>query len=129
MGMALKGEDGVTDLAAGGTAQLLGFTLRVRDGRVLFGLGDRAKDLLYQRLGTAHDADHPAETARAAFLGWVTSCGPAFEDGAADIPALLSRAAELGFRELAHPEAVRQTWQRGWERWETCRSAVVHHGR
>src|SRR5262249_26983668 len=56
LGLALKGEDGVIDLAAGGEAQILGFTTRWQGERLVHGLGKQALDQLRRHLGSSHDA-------------------------------------------------------------------------
>src|SRR2546429_536096 len=68
VGLTLKGEDGVCNLAKGQKAQILGFSLMRRGDEVVFGLGNKALDHLTQSLGDAHATSHPPESARASLL-------------------------------------------------------------
>src|SRR5205823_4356755 len=59
-GLSLKGKDGPpVDLRQGQKTQLLGFTLRHRDGRAEYGLGGEAWEGLEQDLVKAHEAVDP----------------------------------------------------------------------
>ncbi|WP_439627014.1 reverse transcriptase domain-containing protein [Gemmata sp.] len=117
LGMSLKGEDGVFDLKNGDEAQLLGFTLSLGEKKLTHGLGKRARGQLRRGLERAHETGHPDQTARRALEGWITSCGPAFETGEADVATILSDAAEYGFRELATPQEVRRLAQEARDAW------------
>ena len=102
-GLPLKGEDGVKDLRRGQKAQLLGFTLSRKGGRLHLGLGDDAWTKLERNLVLAHDTPDPSLTARMVVNGWVEAFGPAFERPTerATVDRILETAAEHGFRELA----------------------------
>ena len=121
LGLTLKGEDGVQNLARGKEVQLLGFSLRRKDNGVLYGLGKKALDHLTQNLGSAHDMPHPTSSARESLLGWVDAMGPAFENGVDDLSVVLNIAANNGFRELASSRELRRRWKRSWDRWQETR--------
>lgn len=128
LGMPLKGEDGVADLAAGETALLLGFTLKRRRKKLVYGLGKKALDQLAHHLGKAHATRHPPEVAHKALLGWMDAVGPAFEDGDAAVHMVLQLTADQGFRELATPEELREHWEQSWIRWQVVREDAWHQG-
>lgn len=117
LGMSLKGEDGVFDLKDGNEAQLLGFTLSLRKKKLAYGLGKKARDQLRRGLERAYETDHPEQTAKRVLEGWISSCGPAFETGEADVATILSAAAEYGFRELAPPQEVRRLEREARDAW------------
>lgn len=98
LGLTLKGEGGGQNLAKGKEVQLLGFTLRHRRNKVVYGLGKEALNHLAQELSLAHATPHPPVTARLSLLGWVASVGPAFANGDAVLHTVLRLAAEHGFR-------------------------------
>jgi hypothetical protein len=122
LGLTLKGEDGVSDLRTG-DAQILGFTLKYREGVLVYGLGKTARDRLRENLRDAYEDDDPTRNARAVLEGWIASYGPAFETGGIAPEALLDDAAKQGFRELVSLDEVRRwirdaagTWSRFRER-------------
>jgi RNA-directed DNA polymerase len=115
LGLSLKAGAEVVDLRAGGTAQLLGFTLRLGGGEIHYGIGPAAWDNLRQHLGDAHATSDPPTAARLAVLGWVDALGPAFESGV--VTQVLSTMAQYGFREI-NPEDVLERWQDSWQRWQ-----------
>jgi hypothetical protein len=121
LGLALKQEGGVLDLARGEEVQLLGFTLRRQGDRLAYGLGKKALDQLRQHLGDAHAAEDPPAAARQSVYGWLSSAGPAFESGNAEVHEVLRLAAEYGFRELATPDELRRHWEESWTRWQDVR--------
>jgi len=125
LGIIVKGEDGVTDLRSGGEVQLLGFTISQVKEQIRFGLGNHAVANLAERLSKAHDHEDPPKAARQSLLGWISSCGPAFENGVSQIPMLLNLAAERGFRELASPDVIRERWERAWDRWSRYRQKAL----
>lgn len=118
LGLTLKGDgDGVIDLSAGDSAQLLGYRVYRDDDEVRFRIGDTAWDNLRQSLSDAHAEVDPPETALKAVLGWVEYLGPAYEYG--DVSQVSDTAAEYGFREI--PGDVLETrWQASWHRWQGC---------
>jgi RNA-directed DNA polymerase len=126
LGLTLKAGAEVVDLCTGGTAQLLGFTLRQGGGRLRYGVGPAAWDNLRQHLGQAHVTSDPPTAARLAVLGWVESLGPAFESG--DVAKVLSAATQYGFREMS-PEEVQTRWENSWERWKRVRQRARRRNR
>jgi RNA-directed DNA polymerase len=127
MGMSLKGEDGMLDLRTN-EAQLLGFRIKYRDGRLICGLCSRTHDRLREDLRKAYDEIHPHLTACQVLKGWINSYGPAFENGTADSSVVLQIAAELGFRELASQESIQQWMQEAGDLWRVFRQRNEHHG-
>lgn len=121
LGLTLKREGGVRDLANGTEVQLLGFSLRRHRNKVVYGLGKEALNHLAQDLSLAHATPHPPVTARLSLLGWVESVGPAFESGDAVLHTVLRLAAEHGFRELVSFEELRRHWEDAWIRWQEVR--------
>jgi RNA-directed DNA polymerase len=125
-GFALKGEDGPpVDLRAGGTAQVLGFTVSCERGRVRYRLGRGAWDGLTEALAQAHETDDPAGAAGHAVRGWVNAYGPALSGMGDDMTEqVLATAAELGFRETMSAAELKRQGQAAWERWQTLRGRV-----
>jgi RNA-directed DNA polymerase len=124
-GFFLKGKDGVTDLQRG-EAQLLGFTLSWRRGRLLFDLGSDAWTKLEQNLVQAHKAEDPSQTARKAVHGWVEAFGPAFESWRiVTLDRILQRAAKLGFREIDAPRGLTERAEAAQRHWDTYRQRVL----
>jgi retron-type reverse transcriptase len=122
-GLTLKGEDGPPiDLRIGGEAQLLGFSLSVRDDRPQVGLGTAAWSHLQANLNSAHDDPYPPEAARRVVEGWIESHGPAFEgDVVAAAARILQTAASQGFRELGSPILLERRIDVAHRRWCTYR--------
>lgn len=100
LGMSLKGEDGASDLRTR-KAQLLGFSLKYRDEKLVYGLGKRARDQLRRGLEDAYGEQNPNTSALEVLRGWVSSYGPAFETGGIDPEEVLTIAAEYDFRARA----------------------------
>jgi hypothetical protein len=122
----LKGVGGTHDLRAGQKAQLLGFLLSRRDGRLHLQPGRDAWKKLEQALVKAHETVNPAEAARTVVNGWVEAYGPAFEDWrATTLDRLLMMAARLGFREVTSPEGLADQCELAWRRWDTFRRRVA----
>lgn len=107
IGMTLKGggSGGVVDLAAGETANLLGFEVQMRGGRICYRLGSRSWRCLAAALLDALGTRNPPATANEVIRGWVAQIGPAFFSKVMVDP-ILKFAARLGFRELARAEIV-----------------------
>jgi RNA-directed DNA polymerase len=118
LGLTLKAGAEVVDLRTGGSAQLLGFTLRQVGGQIRYGIGPATWDNLKQHLGQAHATNYPPTAACLTVLGCVDSLGPAFESGV--VTQVLSAAAQYGFREI-NPGDVQTRWQNSWERWQRVR--------
>jgi hypothetical protein len=123
---ALKGAGGTHDLRAGQKAQLLGFLLSRRDGRLRLQPGRDAWRKLEQALVRAHETVNPTETARLVVNGWVEAYGPAFEDWrVTTLDRLLMTAARLGFRELISLEGLADRCELAWRRWDTFQRRVA----
>jgi hypothetical protein len=120
-GFTLKGEDGPPkDLRNGESAELLGFLLSSRCGRLHFDLGSSAWSKLEQDLVKAHTSSDPAATARAVVRGWVNGYGPAFESKSTTvIGRILRTAAARGFREIAFRSELNGWCRTSWETWRT----------
>jgi hypothetical protein len=128
-GFTLKGEDGPpTDLRQGNSVQLLGFTLSLhpQEGHLVLEIGKDAWSGLEQALERAHAEDNPPDTALAVIRGWINAYGPAFEGRwMSTIPQqVLDTATYYGFRELAHPEELKEWWMTSYQSWCTFRSGV-----
>lgn len=121
LGMSLKGVDGVSDLRTR-KAQLLGFSLKYRDEKLVYGLGKKARDQLRRGLEEAYGEQNPNTSALEVLRGWVSSYGPAFETGGTDPEEVLTIAAEYGFRELASPDEVRRWMQSSSASWSQFRT-------
>jgi hypothetical protein len=124
--LTLKGEDGPPrDLQRGETAQLLGFTLRQKDGELHLDLGQDAWARLGQALVKAHETDNPAATATSVVSSWVTSHGPAFESMRDDtLVRVLDTAADIGFREVISRQELMERWRDSWTRWRVLRQTI-----
>lgn len=115
-GLKLKGNGGVTDLRKK-PAELLGFQLRVRAGKVVLTLSDLAWENLALHLAEAHNAADPAATTREVTRGWTNAFGPAFENVGAIVSRVCHTAAQLGFLELDRDQ-LDAAAQQARERWE-----------
>lgn len=87
------------DLASGDEAQLMGFDLQQRQGRLCLTIGDSAWDSLHEHLRNAHDAANPTIAAKRSVSGWIASWGLAIETVDPVIEWVLYTAAKYGFRE------------------------------
>jgi retron-type reverse transcriptase len=108
--LALKGKDGdPVDLRGGHTAELLGYTLRYKSGRLRLGLGEDAWRELEQVLKAAHHKSNPPEAAQYAVEGWIDAHKLALQDKASHHTAerIYRTAAQCGLRELTTVEC---TW-------------------
>jgi retron-type reverse transcriptase len=126
-GHTLKGENGPPVDLRTGEAQLLGFTLTLRENRLHLGLGKTSWRQLAQDLEQAHEAEDPPIAAQWAVEGWLTCFEAAFErNGASDLERVYRIAATLGFRELTAPEALRERINGSHRRWQTLRRRAHH---
>jgi hypothetical protein len=124
-GHTLKGEDGPPVDLRTGEAQLLGFTLSLRDDRLHLGLDEASWQQLNRDLEQAHEAEDPPTAAHRAVEGWLTCFGAAFDSsGATDLEKVYRVAAEQGFRELTAPGALRERINGSRRRWRTLRRRV-----
>jgi hypothetical protein len=122
----LKDGAGVHDLRTGQKAQLLGFLLSKRDGKLHLEPGREAWTKLGQALVRSHETANPTETARLVVNGWVASNGPAFEDWRVHtLNRLLMMAARLGYREVSTPEDLADQLELAWRNWDTFRKRVA----
>jgi len=124
VGLALKGRDAgagkgpFVDLQEGDRAQLLGFELSYEQNQLILDLHKSAWDQLRKNLEEAHEAEDPASTAQSMILGWIHAYGPAFENvDAKAIRRLLETATQLGFREIASPDELRELWETSYREW------------
>jgi hypothetical protein len=126
-GHALKGEDGSPADLRTGEAQLLGFTLSLRDDRLHLGTGEAGWRQLARDLEQAHDAEDPPTAARRVVEGWIACFGAAFESsGASDLERVYRVAAEQGFRELTAPGTLRERIYGSRRRWRAVRRTAHH---
>jgi hypothetical protein len=124
-GHTLKGMNGPPVDLRTGEAQLLGFTLSLRNNRLHLGLGEASWQQLTRDLEQAHEAEDPPTEAHRVVKGWLTCFGAAFESsGATDLERVYRVAAALGFRELTAPEALRERINGSRRRWRTLRKRV-----
>jgi hypothetical protein len=125
-GFVLKAGADVHDLRAGQKAQLLGFLLSRRDGKLCLEPGKHAWTKLELALAKAHETVNPTETAHLVVDGWITSNGPGFADWrVTTLNRLLRMAARLGFREVTSPEGLADRCELAWRRWVTFRRRVA----
>jgi hypothetical protein len=126
-GHTLKGaDDPPVDLRTGG-AQLLGFTLSLRDDRLHLGMGVTSWRQLALDLEQVHETEDPPTAARRVVEGWLTCFGAAFESsGASDLERVYRVAAALGFRELTAPGALRERINGSRRRWRAVRRTAHH---
>lgn len=117
-GLTLKGQDGVVNLAGDQIAPILGYTLRLRGGRLYYGLRNEAISGLTQSLIETHESPNPPAAAAMALLGWMDSVGPAFEDGVARVA--LSTALDCGLRTCSGRQ-LRERGKASLERWRATR--------
>jgi hypothetical protein len=126
-GHAVKGEAGPPVDLRTGEAQLLGFTLSLRDDRLHLGLGEASWRQLTLDLEQAHEAEDPPTAARRVVEGWLACFGAAFESsGASDLERVYRVAAAQGFRELTAPGVLRERIYGSRRRWRTLRRRAHH---
>jgi hypothetical protein len=130
-GFQLKGEDGPPrDLRKGEIAELLGFILSFRYGRLHYHLGGNAWEKLQQDLAKAHTSSDPTATARAVVRGWVNGYGPAFESERKNVVRrILYTAVRCGFREIGSRSDMDRWCNTSWERWRTFRERAGQSSR
>jgi hypothetical protein len=125
-GHTLKGEDGPPVDLRTCEAQILGFTLSLRNNRLHLALGEVSWQQVARDLEQAHEAEDPPTVARRVVEGWLTCFGAAFESsGATDLEKVYRLAAALGFRELTAPGTLRERINGSRRRWRALRRA--HH--
>src|SRR5262249_18582289 len=113
-----------TDLQQG-KAQLLGFSLSVKDGQLQLGLGSDSWTKLKQNLVNAHSTLNPSETARMVVSGWIEANGPAFENWRTkSLDRVLKTASELGFREIASRDDLANWCEKAWRKWKAFQQKV-----
>jgi retron-type reverse transcriptase len=128
-GHTLKGENGPPVDLRTGEAQLLGFTLSLRENRLHLGLGEASWRQLARDLEQAHDTAGAPTVAHRLVEGWLTCFGATFESsGTSDLERVYRIAAAQGFRELTAPEALRERINGSRRRWRAlCRRAHQRH--
>lgn len=119
LGMTLKGEDGIKDLAHGEVAHLLGFSLWWEGDALNLEIEPETLTQLKQRLAECHVTPNPPEAALMVAQGWVEAYAPAFGDG--DVSHVLTSITEQGFREGISLTTLTDWWKRAWSRWQKAR--------
>jgi hypothetical protein len=110
-----------------GEAQLLGFTLSLRNNRLHLGLGEASWRQLTRDLEQAHESEDPPTTAQRVIEGWLTCFGAAFESSeASDLERVFRMAAAQGFRELTAPGALRERINGSHRRWRALRGGPTN---
>jgi retron-type reverse transcriptase len=126
-GHTLKGVNGRPVNLRTGEAQLLGFTLSLRNNRLNLGLGEANWRQLARDLEQAHEAADPPTAAQRVVEGWLACFGAAFEsNGATDLARVYRVAAALGFRELTAPGTLRERIYGSRRRWRALRQRAHH---
>jgi hypothetical protein len=126
-GHTLKGENGPPVDLRTGEAQLLGFTVSLRNNRLHLGLGEASWRQLAQDLEQTHETEDPPTAAHRVVEGWLAYFGAAFESsGASDLERVYRVAATLGFRELTAPGALRERINGSRRRWRALRRRAHH---
>jgi hypothetical protein len=121
-GHTLNGENGPPIDLRTGEAQLLGFTLSLRNNRLHLALGEVSWRQLARDLEQAHETADPPLAAQRVVEGWLACFGAAFESsGTTDLARVYRVAAALGFRELTAPEALRKRIKGSRRRWRALR--------
>jgi retron-type reverse transcriptase len=124
VGLELKDDGGVYNLAAGQTMPLLGFVLRQAGEEVTFEPDHESLVRLRQQLVRCHEHAEPIAQARLALIGWVTSMGPAFERGRDLLSDIGTLAADLGLRDACPLADLEVSWERSWVRWASAVAAA-----
>jgi retron-type reverse transcriptase len=128
-GLTLKGrKDGspVIDLKEepqGLRAQLLGFSVFVKNETIHYGLGTKAWDKLNDGFREAHRSENPTATANQVAVGWVQAHGPTLDslNKAETLEHVLQRAAEVGFHEGIDLAVLEKAWNSARTRWAMVR--------
>lgn len=125
-GLELKREDGPPkDLLAGETAQLLGFTVAMVNGRLRLTPGVEALTKLQDNLERCHECENPPLAAAQVVNGWIAYQGPTFGGEREQVlETVLETAAHYGFREM-NPDSLLKQWEYSWKRWNWLRRKAV----
>jgi hypothetical protein len=116
VGLELKGEDGVIDLAAGGKAAILGFVLTWSQGTLEYSVSDHLWAHLREALKRLDQYRDPALAAKQIILGWVAATARGHADANVLVRRLHRLARDCGFREAVSRKTIVAAWQRGRER-------------
>ncbi|QDU21377.1 reverse transcriptase domain-containing protein [Urbifossiella limnaea] len=110
--------------------ELLGFTLQVRDRKVVPDIPDDAWTDLAAALQDAHRADDPGTQARSILCGWAAACGPAVENRLEAVhQTILSTARENGFDGAISPEKLSERLRGSRNRWRGKLERAARQGR
>lgn len=122
--LELKGKDGVYDLNAGDTAQLLGFILQRTGNEMTFDLDFMSLGRLRKSLANAHRKPNPIYTANESLRGWVSSMGPAFKQSGILLPMISLITSRLGLREAFNMKELEKLWAASRTAWDNTLAAA-----
>lgn len=124
VGLETKGEEQPVDLREEAT-KLLGFTMRIMDGKMLYGIDEKALQKLSDGLEEAHKTPNPPAAATAVVLGSLNAYGPALARGndTKICHQILDMARSKGFQEIP-AELLRRTVQSSQSRWMNTRKSI-----
>lgn len=128
LGLALKGADGPPVDLRTGEAQLLGFRVGIRGGRLRLRPGQHSLAKLTWAMEEAHLEPEPPRAARAVAWGWIAAMGPAFaseRENARTATGIARVGATLGFRELGSPGDLARRCSAAYRRWVDHREAAI----
>ncbi len=99
--------------------ELLGFSLQVREGKVVLDIPDEARKDLAGALQEAHRTDEPGKQAKYIVNGWTEACGPAVENRVETAhQTILDTVRENGFKGVITPEDLFDRLKDSRDRWK-----------
>jgi hypothetical protein len=99
--------------------ELLGFSIQVREGKVVLDIPNDAWKDLGEALQQAHRADEPGKQARSIITGWTEACGPAVENRVETThQTILDTVKENGFKGIITPETLFERLEDSQSRWK-----------
>jgi hypothetical protein len=120
-GLALKNEGaGCFDLRSEIAPDVLGFSVRMPDGKVQFGLGETAIPSLRQELLDAHKKPNAQRFAQHVVKGWIGYYGPAYRSEMirpTEIDDLVGLVGACGFPGVVSADELWGWWLWSWRRW------------
>lgn len=110
--------------------ELLGFSLQVREGKVVLDIPDEARKDLREALQQAHRTDDPGKQAKSIIIGWTEACGPAVENRVDTAhQTILDTVRENGFKGIITPEDLFKRLDDSRGRWLGTLERATHQRR
>jgi len=104
LGLTLVNEGSPVDLDRDGPVKVMGLELSKSNGKLVYGMGDRAWQNLEKQLLGAHQDGKPERMARRVLSGWIQANGLALENVTEQEKRISWLLGSLGFREVSTKE-------------------------